>query len=70
VNSTNPFVDRSNEGAKGKEWMPRLSIPTKDVAGCDKPRRASQASFDPGISEWGNPTEVMFCYPSLRRMDP
>jgi hypothetical protein len=32
----------------------------KDVAGCDKPRGfASQAGFDPGISEWGNPARVM-----------
>jgi len=24
-----------------------------------------QAGFDPKISEWGNPTEVMLCYPML-----
>ena len=34
--------------------MPWRQEPMKDVAGCDKPGELL-ASFDPGISEWGNP---------------
>ena len=25
-----------------------------------------QAGIDPWVSEWGNPAEVMLCYPTLR----
>ena len=34
--------------------MPWQSEAMKDVKDCDKPGEAS-ISFDPGISEWGNP---------------
>ena len=38
-------------------WMPWQLKAMKDVATCDKPRRAG-TGFDPRISEWGNPTFV------------
>ena len=28
----------------------------KDVEACDKPRAGGNNRYDPGISEWGNPT--------------
>ena len=42
---------------KGIWWMPWRKEPMKDVANCDKPRVA-EASFNPGISEWGNPSDL------------
>ena len=45
-------------GSKGAGRMPWLWEAKKDVASCDKPREAA-TSFDPGISEWGNPHRVM-----------
>ena len=30
----------------------------KDVEVCDKPRAADNKRYDPGISEWGNPTDL------------
>ena len=35
--------------------MPWQKQAMKDVASCDKPRGAA-SNFDPGMSEWGNPT--------------
>ena len=37
----------------------------KDVAGCDKPRLAVKQAFDPRMSEWGNPAEVMLSHSGL-----
>lgn len=34
----------------------------KDVVSCDKPR-VGATTFDPGISEWGNPAGVMSRHP-------
>jgi hypothetical protein len=36
----------------------------KDVDSCEKPRGAAN-SFDPGISEWGNPLRVIPSIPVL-----
>ncbi len=37
--------------------MPWHQEPTKDVTSCDKLRGEEQISYDPEISEWGNPLE-------------
>ena len=37
-------------------WHKKLK---KDVAVCDKPRIADNRRFNPGISEWGNPLQVI-----------
>ncbi len=39
--------------------MPWRQEPKKDVAGLRKASGSCQASFDPGMSEWGNPGRVM-----------
>ena len=39
--------------SKGRRWMPWLSEAMKDVISCDK--LGVQITFDPKISEWGNP---------------
>ncbi len=36
--------------------MPWHKKPKKDVTVCDKPRIADNKRFNPGISEWGNPS--------------
>ena len=46
---------RGEEIKKGGRWMPRLPEAKKDVDSCEKPR-GTATSFDPGISEWGNPS--------------
>ena len=50
---------------KGARWMPWHQEPMKDVGGHDSPRGAVNQSFDPGVSEWGNPAVVMGCHPLL-----
>ena len=50
---------------KGARWMPWHQEPMKDVGGRDRPRGAVNQSFDPGVSEWGNPAVVMGCHPRL-----
>jgi hypothetical protein len=35
--------------------MPRHQEPTKDVASCEKLRRAANKRYHPQMSEWGNP---------------
>jgi hypothetical protein len=44
--------------------MPRHQEPKKDAANCDK-RRGVAANYDPSVSEWGNPLEVMLEHPWL-----
>ena len=36
-------------------WMPWRLQAMKDVAACEKLRGSWQTSFDPEMSEWGNP---------------
>ena len=38
----------------GTRWMPRQQEAMKDVVSCEKFRGAA-TSFDPKMSEWGNP---------------
>jgi hypothetical protein len=38
--------------------MPRDKLPKKDAQAAIRPGEL-QESFDPGISEWGNPVRVM-----------
>ena len=45
--------------------MPWRQMPMKDVGGCEKPRGAADQSFDPWMSEWGNPAGVMPSHPCL-----
>ena len=42
--------------------MPWHKKTMKDVAACVKPRIAGNKRFNPGISEWGNPSPVMWTY--------
>ena len=42
------------QATKGARWMPWQKQAMKDVTSCDKLRGAAN-SFDPEISEWGNP---------------
>jgi len=37
--------DVINHIKKGREWMPRLKDPMKDVASCDKLRRAAKQAL-------------------------
>lgn len=48
------FLDRKS---KGVWWMPRLEETKKDVARLRKASGRCLATFDPEISEWGNPAE-------------
>ena len=45
--------------------MPWHKKPMKDVAVCDKPRIADNKRFNPGISEWGNPIQVILNYSGM-----
>ena len=47
------------EAREGVRWMPWRQEPRKDVAGLRKAPGSCQASFDPGMSEWGNLGRVM-----------
>ena len=40
--------------------MPWHKKPMKDVIVCDKLRIAGNKRFNPEISEWGNPSVVMY----------
>jgi hypothetical protein len=48
------FPDRK---PKGVRWMPRLEEAKKDVARLRKASGRCLATFDPEMSEWGNPSE-------------
>ena len=46
--------------------MPWHQMAMKDVDSCDKLRDCAN-NFNPQISEWGNPHEVIFMYPACRK---
>jgi hypothetical protein len=46
-----------NRKFKSIWWMPRLKKATKDVAWRRYVSGRCQATFDPEISEWGNPSK-------------
>ena len=48
------FLDRKSKGVR---WMPWLEETMKDVARLRKVSGRCLATFDPEISEWGNPVE-------------
>ena len=52
------LLDQAN---KSCWWMPWHREAMKDVYTCDKLWRAGK-SFDPEISEWGNPMELILHY--------
>ena len=47
---------------KGVWWMPWLEIAMKDAAWRRYAPGRCQATFDPEMSEWGNPLERNFQY--------
>jgi len=48
-------VQHSLQECKGVWWMPRLKRAMKDVEWLRKVSARCQSTFDPEISEWGNP---------------
>ena len=42
--------------------MPWQQEAMKDVVACDKLRRVGKQTFDPQISEWGNPAPLGVIY--------
>ena len=48
--------------------MPWHKKSMKDVTSCDKLRWAAHKRYQPQISEWGNPDEVMLIYSSLNKI--
>ncbi len=54
-------------GFTGGWWMSGRCLRTAQWtrASVAKFLRARQPSFDPGVSEWGNPAVVMGCHPYL-----
>ncbi len=55
------------QATQGTGWMPWRQEPMKDVASDEMPREAA-AGVDPGISEWGNPAEVMLGHSRLNQI--
>jgi hypothetical protein len=58
---------------KSIRWMPRHGRPMKDAVGVRYASGRSQTSFDPEISEWGNPPVEETGFPSsfpLHNMHP
>ena len=53
------------QATKSRRWMPWRRMAMKDVANCDKLRRAVTTGFDPEISEWENPSRLIPGYLTL-----
>ena len=52
-------VQHSLQECKGVWWMPRFSKAMKDVEWLRKVSARCQPTFDPEISEWGNPLDFV-----------
>ena len=52
---------RFGQATKGVWWMPWGKEPMKDAVSGET-RRGGANIFDPAISEWGNPAQVMLCH--------
>jgi hypothetical protein len=53
------------KATKGAQGMPGHQVPKKDAVDCEKPRGAVSRRYHSGISEWGNPAELILGHPWL-----
>ncbi len=58
------MISDVGQATKSARWIPWRQQPMKDAINCEKPREAVMG-YDPRVSEWGNPTRVMFGDASL-----